>query len=221
MIDPLKVLICIPSYDSKVELGLAGGLSACASAHLFGNMLFMGGCSDVALARNLLAGNFLQSDMQWLVFIDADIIFSESDFRVLMDYPQSSQVAPQEGDYYNPQDTALTADGHAMIVSAEYSKKQDDLEPAQLGLGFTRIHRSVFERLQELKHENGEAIVQQFVNKGVLSHDYFIRGAIETLQWRGEDHGFFLLCKMAGIRPRIENRTKLQHVGRRLYPYVG
>lgn len=221
MIDPLKVLICIPAYDGKVELGLAGGLAACASAHLFGNMVFAAGVSHVGLVRNLLTHQFLQGDMEWLVFIDSDIEFTATDFRILMDYPRESRGPVQHGDYFVPEGTTLNADGHALVVTAEYSKKQDDLEPAQFGLGFTRIHRSVFERLQNLKDGDGAALVSQFVNKGVLSDDYFISGAIEAGHWRGEDTGFFLLCKMADIRPRIETRTQLRHIGRKAYPYVG
>lgn len=62
--------------------------------------------------------------------------------------------------------------------------------------------------------------------KGRIVTDYFPTGPmlsqfVPTAQWKGEDHGFFTLCHMAGIIPRIETRTRLTHIGRKGYPYMG
>lgn len=93
---------------------------------------------------------------------------------------------------------------------------------------------------------NGRALVQSYANKielnlpdpgggprlwqgaykGRIVTDYFPTGPmlsqfVPTAQWKGEDHGFFTLCHMAGIIPRIETRTRLTHIGRKGYPYMG
>lgn len=217
MIEPTKVLIATPSLDGKVVVPYAGGLAACASAHLFGNMLFLNYVSHVSLARNTLANGFLRSEFEWLVFIDSDIGFAETDFRILMDYPtRGSEDKPET----NPEGTTVTRDGHALIVTAEYSRKVDTLDPARFGLGFTRIHRSVFEWLAAHNMDDGQAMVQQYLNKGELVHDFFPSGAIEANKWRGEDTGFFLLCRLAGIIPRVETRTRLHHIGVKDYVYI-
>lgn len=213
MIDPTKVLVATPALDAKVECGYAGGLAASAMGHLFGNMTFLALVSHVALARNIIAHQFLASPFDWLVCIDSDIGFSPDDFRKLMDYPPYHETV-------NPEGTTLNEHGEALIVCAEYSKKQDTFEGVRFGLGFTRIHRSVFERLAKTVDGSGRGVVDQFQNRGQLMDDYFPSGAIEAGMWRGEDTGFFLLCRIAGIVPRVEQRTRLIHVGRKEYPYL-
>jgi len=66
----------------------------------------------------------------------------------------------------------------------------------------------------------------QSLYEGRLMTDYFPSGPIVSMivpgaPWTGEDHGFFLMCKLAGIVPRIETRTRLFHVGTKAYPYRG
>lgn len=158
-----------------------------------------------------------------------------------------------------------------LLVCAQYSYKNDSLEPIQLGMGFVRIHKSVFKILEALKHDGGpmvevrrdlyetlkrerdeyrelndhdygrsdvealldsaedkagQARLWQTSHKGRLYTDFFPSGPIlsqfvPTAEWKGEDHGFFTLCMLAGIIPRVETRTRLIHLGRKGYPYLG
>jgi len=62
--------------------------------------------------------------------------------------------------------------------------------------------------------------------QGRTFYDFFPSGPlisqfVPTGEWKGEDHGFFTLCMLAGIVPRIETRTRLVHIGRKGYPYFG
>lgn len=171
-----------------------------------------------------------------------------------------------------------------LLVCAQYSYKNDNLEPVQFGMGFVRIHKSVFKMLEALKHDGGPTIevqrheferlrerlrvlrgylalsdserdtypnpppvlkpeeftglfdsaedkagtarLWQTSHKGRLYTDFFPSGPIlsqfvPTAEWKGEDHGFFTLCMLAGIIPRVETRTRLIHLGRKGYPYLG
>jgi hypothetical protein len=223
MINPKTVLVATPSHDGKVETGYAGALAACGSAHLFGNMVFLNGCSHVAMARNAIVDGFLRSDYEWLVCIDSDIVFSERDFRLLLDYPLPDQPAGIE---FEGQAAAMDAaatrtdDGLVLISCAEYSRKIDNGEPARFGLGFCRVHRSVYEALEVLTAGDGSARVHQFMHAGKLVSDFHPSGCMTDGQWLGEDTGFFSLVRLAGITPRIEQRTRLIHWGRKSYDYT-
>ncbi len=214
MINPLSVLVGCPAYDGKVETGFAGGLAACAAAHLFGNIVFLNTCSSVRLARNFLAEGFLRSGYEWLVFIDADICFAVKDFQLLCGYPI---IKGQPMDIVN--DDATLLKGYPLISCAEYSKKMESGEPAKLGMGFCKIHRSVFEQLQALNNADGSAMLCTYTFQGRFCHDYFVDGPVQGM-WFTEDNGFFQLCRLAGIIPRIERRTSLIHMGKREYPYT-
>ena len=117
-------------------------------------------------------------------------------------------------------DAAATKDaaGEALISCAEYSRKTEAHEAVRLGLGFCKIARDVFDKLDALKNEDGSPCIDQYMSNGSLISDYFISGSRQG-RWLGEDQGFFILCHMAGILPRIEQRTNLMHVGRKVYPY--
>jgi len=75
------------------------------------------------------------------------------------------------------------------------------------------------------RHE-GTPRLWQATHAGRVFYDYYPSGPltaqhIPSGQWRGEDHGFWMLCQLAGLIPRIETRTRLIHIGRKGYPYLG
>jgi glycosyltransferase involved in cell wall biosynthesis len=230
MINPLSVLILSPCKDGRVENGREGALVSCAAAHLFANIAYLNDCSNISLARNLMIAGALRSQYEWFVFIDDDIIFTADDFKILMDYP-TVKGGPAPAAYDLTMETGagptyreiVNSDGvlenHVMISCAEYSKKFDGAPPARLGLGFCKIHRSVFSALDALDSDNkGEALLDSFMQNGDLVTDYFISGC-RNHNFLTEDVGFFTLCRMAGIYPRIEQRCNLIHVGKKQYPY--
>jgi hypothetical protein len=220
MINPLSVLICTPSLDGKVECGYAGGLAATCSEHLFGNMAFLMSCSHVAHARNQMVASFLGSPYDQMVFIDSDIAFTPQDFKLLMNYPMvKGQLPPMPPDQDEFDGVATKdAQGEALISCAEYSKKSEAYETVRLGLGFCKLSREVFTKLDALKNEDGSPAIDQYMSNGTLISDYFISGSRQG-RWLAEDQGFFILCHMAGIVPRIEQRTNLIHIGRKQYQY--
>jgi len=295
MIDPRTVMLAIPCYDGKVMSETAGALQSCQG--LFAAVSMPTECSHVSLVRNIIAGQFLASTFEWLVCVDSDIAFHRRDLEILLEpcdtsvaYLEDASEGSSRCGAQHPRPTrttlALTVDGQPggridyaqkmlgaadVLVCAEYSFKNDALAPVRLGMGFVRIHRSVFETLQQLKHDGGPTVevqrhcmerlkearaasdvtadtlatlkavdellasvedkagtarLWQTTHKGRLYTDFYPSGPIlsqfvPTAEWKGEDHGFFTLCMLAGIIPRIETRTRLMHIGRKGYPYLG
>lgn len=289
MIDPRTVLVAIPCYSGRNVCELTGMLWTWQG--LFGPLSLPAECSHPSLVRNIIAGQFLDSPFEWLVCIDDDIVPTRRDMELLLQPTDPEAVyfndASNEETECRPQGlcrpqapqptriaVGLVEDGQRdlnckqvgaadVLVNAEYCYKDDELKPVKFGLGFTRIHRSVFRTLEALKHpenplakEYDEALeklqksvfipdasiievlwrsrpdpgggprLYQTQHKGKLYTDFFPSGPllsqfVPTAEWKGEDHGFFTLCMIAGIVPRIETRTRLVHIGRKGYPYSG
>lgn len=92
--------------------------------------------------------------------------------------------------------------------------------------GWNEWSTTVAQLQKSMTSQAGLPLIWQCTHKGQLFHDYFPDGsAIGSLipkgEWRGEDHGFWTLCQLAGLIPRIEKRTRLLHIGRKAYPYPG
>lgn len=232
MIDPKTVLIATPTHDGKVEAGYAGGLAGAMAAGYAGSVSFLMGNSDIGAARCHIAHQFLQSPFEWLVCIDADIQFSVKDFGMLMSVAPDIQVgADQEwlrysrlgdkpGELISSEGVAQFQYAPELAVCAEYARKTEGREPVRFGLGFARIHRSVFERLNALNHEDGTEAVEQFMHQGQLVREYYPMVTMGDGRRCGEDGGFWTLVRLAGITPRIEQTTRLIHWGRQAYPYL-
>lgn len=83
-----SIFIALPAYDFKVSLKLAVSLARFAqAAPQHGITIQIGsicGCSVVSRARNLLAQDMLESNCDYLMFIDSDINFEPEDIFRLM-----------------------------------------------------------------------------------------------------------------------------------------
>ena len=288
-INPRHVMVAIPCHDGRIMAELAGMLVM--SAAKFNAVTLPTECSHPSLVRNIIADTFLRSPFEWLVHIDSDIVPSPEDFDLLLqtidpdkeywnqDNPldegapsimtdQARPPTPTRIDTTSDAGTRTMAD---VLVCAEYSFKNEELEPVRFGGGFVRVHRSVFETLAQMKHPPAETVeisraefevlnrqwaehknlndydycrseveallasvkytdgmprLWQTTHKGRVFHDFYPSGPVinqfvPTSQWMGEDHGFFTLCMLAGIVCRVEQRTRLVHIGRKAYPYHG
>lgn len=194
MIPREKVLVAIPSYDYRIDLACITGLFQCLPH--YHRPLFFAGNSNVAMARNNVAHMFVEklTSYDWLMMIDSDTGFTLEDWNLLWE-------------------------GEEQIVVAEYAKKIIGKSPVKFGLGFTRVHRQVFEKMKALMREDGTERIGRFYNEGEMKVDYFPTGAIESGQWIGEDQGFFMQAAYTDSSVRIETRTRLQHIGRFAYGY--
>lgn len=193
MIPREKVLVAIPVHNFMIDVECVGGLMACAP--FYHRPMIFAGHSNIAHARNIMAHAFMEkTDYDWLMWIDADTTFTVSDWELLWE-------------------------GEEEIVCAEYSKKMLGHPVVKFGLGFSRVHRHVYDRIKLLTHEDGAERVNRFYHDGQMMIDYHPNGALQSGKWIGEDQGFFMWAGMAQAVLRLETRTKLGHAGRFVYGY--
>jgi hypothetical protein len=187
------IFIGVPCIDRRIDCETAIGVFNCN--RLYGaEHYFHMGISEVSLARNIVTQKFLKSDKNWFVLWDSDIIASNNDFTLLWDSPDDISTAP-------------------------YARKIPGKPPAMFGLGFTRVHRRVFEKINELQNEDGTEIAARFYMDGEIHTHFYPNGVTGDSRWLGEDRAFFTLCAMTGISYRLERRCCLQHAGVFLYGY--
>jgi hypothetical protein len=167
MIDPRTVVVAIPCYSGRNVCELTGSIWTWQG--LFSALSMKPGCSHPSLVRNLIAAQFLDSPFEWLVCVDDDIYPTRRDMELLLqpiDYG-ATYYEREDGSPGDPVptriDIPLVVDGQRdlnnkvvakadVLVNAEYCYKDDELRPVKFGMGFTRIHRSVFRTLEALKH---------------------------------------------------------------------
>lgn len=181
-----QVFVGMPSYDRRIDVHCMLGLMHCMPC--YGRTYFNIGMSNICLARNEIADVFLKTTHDWFMMIDSDTVFTREDWNLLWE-------------------------GEEDVVTAEYAKKIIGERPVSFGLGFTRVHRRVFTKIAALLTDDGADYAQRFYHKGAMMVNYFPNGANAAGRWIGEDHGFFNLCSMTDVIPRVETRTKLRHVG--------
>lgn len=200
MIDPQNICVGRPIYDHAVPEH-QGSMVAMLMDHSIGAVCDRIG-EPIASARDYIVHYFLtRTACDWLVWIDADISFSRQDWDFLMEN-QAGELA----------------------VCAEYLKKTRDLslQVANFGLGFARVHRNVYMQLDALTRDDGEPRLPRYrswvdIPDAPQAREEFVEyhpiGIHPDGSHRNEDHGFWLMVRLAGIAIRKETRTHLGHTG--------
>ncbi len=117
--------------------------------------------------------------------------------------------------------------GDTVSVSRAALKALQDMREDTRELNDVDYPRSAVEAvLDSVSDSAGTPRLWQCTYGGRMFYDFFPSGAMLSAglphgDWKGEDHGFWTLCALAGLVPRIERRTRLIHIGRKGYPYLG
>lgn len=208
-----SVFIALPAYDFKVSLKLAVSLARftqVAGSH--GIAVQIGsicGCSVVSRARNLLVKDMLESDCDYLLFIDSDINFEPEDILRLMAWGSD----PKKGIVAGVPRTRNT--DKVYIADLDYD---DNHELTMNGMGLVRatrvatafmlIRREVFETMTQAHHEwvyydkRSDRMIPCLFDFQLTEEGYI-----------GED---FLFCDRArelGFEVWIDPSIKLGHMG--------
>jgi len=209
-----SLAIGIPTYDSKVMVDIMGPLIQLAMTFQFHKvpfkLIYNAGNALIELARNTIVDDFLKkTTAQKLLFLDADIIFTEKDVLRLLAWAQKYSVV---GATYPSKRDAPSFLIQANKLNINQFKFNEDMliEAEGFGAGFLMIDRSVFEQLQD-KVPLIKAWDRDY-------HAYF-KNEINGDLYTGEDISFLRLCARNGMIPVVDWQIALKHVGYKAYDH--
>lgn len=199
------ILIATPTRARSMDMEYYVGLMSAGG--LYAKWMPMGGQTDVYVARNILANNFLHEPGQLdkLVFIDSDIGFTRADFEKLVTCgaqfvcgvyadkgaDRKPVFFPMEGEY--PTCASLPKDG---LVRAKY-----------IPAGFTCIHRSVLQKLIDAK------LPEEYGPADNPNYRFFFGPLIENRNLLSEDYSLAKLVRHVGVQPYLHCGIRLKHDG--------
>jgi len=199
-----KVLLATPIRGNQtITLYTAGLLQ---SAGLHGGWLPMAGQSDIYVARNVLANEFLQRpEFDTMVCIDSDIGFTRQNLQDLIDTDEPFVSGIYTDKCQPPMPFCRGNDG--MTVPLADIPKEGMLKARFVPGGFLKIERCVFQEII------AKGIVPVYGN-GKFHHFYNGRIALDNLL--SEDYSFCEVVREAGFQPWINCGVRLSHDGRTL-----
>jgi hypothetical protein len=208
-----KLMIAIPCYDGKVNIGTAFALAS-VGRHLehFGARLSFAevtGCSIVSRARNILVKQFLDSDCTDMLFVDADVVINTDAVLRLMAVSTGKDVVA--GTY--PSRTTSKKIFSGLYLDENKMPVMDEnglLKARMAATGFMLIRRHVITTLVERHPE--WAYGADAMQPGRVEHALFDVGVVDNA-YIGEDIMFCQRAIAEGFTVYIDPEISLPHIG--------
>jgi hypothetical protein len=206
-----KLMIAIPAYDNKLNIDSAFALANLAvQVQPLGVKLYLthlSGCSLITKARNSLVADFLKSDADTLLFVDADVVINADAVLRLMALSLGKDITagiyPRRGmdrkfflDYYLDENNAMEFDANGL------------LRVKRIGTGFMMIQRHVIE---EMIAAHPEWAYDNNVDNRT-DHAIFDLKIVDG-QYYGEDYLFCDRATEMGFTVFLDPSISLPHVG--------
>ena len=206
MRDYKRVLIATPIRGNQTVTLYTAGLMNSNGLH--GGWLPMAGQSDIYVARNVLANEFLKrKDYDTMISIDSDIGFTRQQLQDLIDSDEAV-VSGLYTDKCQPPMPFCRDEKGATVPLAEIPSV-GMIKAMFVPGGFLKVEKKVFEAIVDQK------LVETYGN-GEMHH--FYNGRIEMDNLLSEDYGFCTVVRQAGFQPWINCGIRLNHDGRTLDP---
>lgn len=184
-----------------------------AGDRLIGRRLSMRSGPRIASARNEVVRKFLATECEWLWMLDTDMTFAPSVLPRLLQQADSSQrpilgalcFGGARGGVVFPTLYRLrppSEDHGPMEVIEDYPTGLVKVDAT--GCACLLVHRSVFERIAEVKRPDGAVAFPQPLT-------WFSESAYGPHEF-GEDWTFCLRVQQAGIPVYVDTRVKVGHV---------
>jgi len=208
------VMAGVPIYASNYFPEFAKSYWSAVSKGKFYKLSNMNGDSLITRARNNLAHEFLQSDAEYLMFMDSDLEFDNQHLDWLYSHDK-----PIVCGMYPKKQLKL---GWVMSGGDEAIRKEEGylLRVQEAGTGFMLIRRDVFEAMREATPEDA---YKCDTNKDIR-HDFFKVGVFkgseeqEYGRYLSEDWYFCHMARKLGFHTWVDTRIALNHIGQFKYP---
>jgi len=240
---PSSVHIVTPMYGGLCyggyTIGLLDTLDKLKDLEITMHYSELGNESLITRGRNRLVNQFLRTDSEYLIFIDADIIFKAEDVLKLIFaekeiicglYPrknidwESVRKAANNGEK-NLEDYSCSF--VANPKNLDWSTPFEGIVPIEEGgTGFMCIHRSVFEKLSPLVSEYRECTVTRNEEHSKrpdgsdvwpLTKNFFDVSIAEDGLYLSEDYHFCRLWNSIGGTVYADTSINLKHVGTHVF----
>lgn len=208
----MKIIIGIPVYDGKLIIESVRCLLNEYALAISNNddlrFRFLPSCSHPAMGRNQLAQDFMDSDADRLIFLDADVTF-EPGALIKLAYAPFDFVG---GAYRYKMENEGYPVGW-MEGKELWANRAGFIEVATLPGGFLSLSRNVFETLQKAHPDRA------YEHFGKKAHAYFSMPFVDGFLC-GEDSYFCKEYREAGGNVYLDPEIKLTHWDFNK-PYVG
>jgi len=217
-----KVFIATPCYGDVVYSGYMLSMLRLSSIH---NTLFqiytLGNESLITRARNVCVSQFLQSDYQYLFFIDADIEFGSINVQRILDYDQDVVCGcyARKGLFLeNLRGLDLTnmtlEEIQSKVLSFNYNVSHINtmnngfMQVDQAATGFMCIRRNVLEQMMEKYPE------QKYIEGDIpYLYTFFDCVVNESKKYLSEDFAFCEKWRAMGGKIWMDTTQPLTHCG--------
>jgi len=198
-----KLMVAIPAYDGKLNIDSAFALSNLAvKVQPLGIKLYLthlSGCSLITKARNCLVADFLKSDADTLLFVDADVVVTADAilrlFALSLDKDITAGIYPRRG-----MDRKFFLDYHLDENGALEFDKNGLLRVKRIGTGFMMIQRHVIEWAYDNNVDNRTD--HAIFDLKIVNGEYY-----------GEDYLFCDRATEDGFTVFLDPSISLPHVG--------
>jgi len=167
------------------------------------------GAGGAARTRNVICTKFMQQKpSDYLIFVDRDIIFEPTDIQYILDDLKEYKLVG--GCYAVKDGTQLASYGKEGHGGVTLDRKVREVQ--WLATGFMGIHRTLLEEMVE-------KLNLPLMHKGQWSEAYPFfaqrpaKDEVGEWIWLTEDYDFCDKARQVGVKPYIDTKVQVRHVG--------
>ena len=218
---PSKQFYCaLPCYGSMMTQPFVMSLTeTLLQSPFIGRLDFVLNDSLVSRARNTLVARFLDSDYQWLIFLDVDLQFKVEHIARLWLHATKEGRDIVCGMYAMKK---LAPRFVANYIAGEKPDANGAVRVTESGTGCMVIHRRVFEKMREAMPEIAYTTDMNHASGPRTEWDFFAVGPYRyksgLVRYLSEDWMFCQRARDLGFEVWVDTQIQIRHMGTLVYP---